>query len=654
VVPSYDALLRMTGISFGGASVATMAYDQTINSQEGDILSYANGASSSWQRNADQEPSRVIHKAKATAAASVSAIEDAAITWSNDGLMKARGADSFEYDALGRLSKSIVNGVNGQKTQQVYGYDLYGNRTSVTSTALAGALPEEAASFSLTVGTNNRLPAKTAAGALTGRIYDGLGRLTEVFAIPGNTTSKTTWNYDASGRVTSQWDAKSQSSESFVLEGSGLRFKRTKSNGTVAYTVYGFDREPLSIFEKPSGGSLTWKSDCVYGFGQLVMEVRGSTKVYQQGDHLGTPGILTNASGVVMGRQKALPFGERMSGTGEKSLRRFTNHEDGSGYPIYMQARTYLPTYGRFAQVDPAYDHSEDGLNLYSYCSNNPVTRTDPDGMREVGEGGGGDKWTHVPLVLDAQYGQEGWIWFCEDLMSVSGGSTNPFSAAIMGGSAGTVEVVAAEAVLQTGEQTKNALCLAESQTNFSTTVDFNAQAAAALSGGFSAQDSLRGSQAAGQAGPGASTGTSGSTAQALGYTTISGGPNSITWEAQWNLAKASKNGGWIIQKITEFKPDGSLHLWPYWEAWYIPRGSQYTVGHSPHAVDDTFSGGWKGHSITASAVFYEGLRSLPMVFSVPNPATHAGTLPASIIDPSLWLPTKNMTPPVTRTWVVP
>jgi hypothetical protein len=55
-----------------------------------------------------------------------------------------------------------------------------------------------------------------------------------------------------------------------------------------------------------------------------------------------------------------------------------------------MQARMYLPAYGKFASPDPAYDHSEDGLNLYSYCSNNPVTRTDPTGMREVDEGGKG------------------------------------------------------------------------------------------------------------------------------------------------------------------------------------------------------------------------------------------------------------------------
>jgi hypothetical protein len=47
----------------------------------------------------------------------------------------------------------------------------------------------------------------------------------------------------------------------------------------------------------------------------------------------------------------------------------------------------YLPTYGRFGQVDPAYDQARgnaDSWNLYGYALNNPVTKSDPDGMRSV------------------------------------------------------------------------------------------------------------------------------------------------------------------------------------------------------------------------------------------------------------------------------
>lgn len=708
VVRAYDTFHRPIAVAFGStgaeSNAASMVYDQIINGEEGEKLIYANAATTTWQRNANQELSRVIHRVGGAT------IEDASLAWSNDGRMFTRGADNFEYDALGRLAKATVYGVNGERSQQTYGYDLYGNRISVGSTALIGSLPSEAVSYGLTIGTDNRLPATTDAGVSTGVQYDGLGRLSQVWAVPGDTSTLTSWTYDALGRVISQGGAAAYA-ESYLLDGSGLRFKRVKQDGTIQYRVYGFEREPLSTFEKPvaqqaarvtttltspiktstktrtssrsrgvslmainpgddplpssdavilqpsgpltvgagqvvtfSGGGngtsfawnfgdgalasgistnhsygspgnyevtltvkgtgyspsmasvwitvvlgpsvgsftaspasiyqgqsstlswtvtpagagtttisldqglgtqngtwinviptvtrtytltasspygtatrsvtvavsapppppsissfttnatslvvgqsallswtvtgadslllngvtvtgtsasvsptgsttytlvarnafgqdqrsltitvsnpeppLAWVSDAVYGWGQLVFEKRGSQAIYQQADHLGTPGVLTDAAGTVIGRQKSLPFGERMSGSGEKSLRRFTNHEDGAQPSVYMQARMYLPTYGRFAQVDPAYDHSEDGLNLYSYVSNEPITRSDPDGMREVGgDGGGGDQWAHVPQVLKMDVNDlGGWITWYEDPMSMWGGTTN-------------------------------------------------------------------------------------------------------------------------------------------------------------------------------------------------------------------------------------
>jgi hypothetical protein len=49
-----------------------------------------------------------------------------------------------------------------------------------------------------------------------------------------------------------------------------------------------------------------------------------------------------------------------------------------------MQARFYLPMYGRFASPDPARDqHFEEtqSWNIYSYCQNQPTMMTDPTGM---------------------------------------------------------------------------------------------------------------------------------------------------------------------------------------------------------------------------------------------------------------------------------
>lgn len=83
------------------------------------------------------------------------------MAWSDDGLMTQRGADTFEYDDLGRLEKATVSGIQGERIQQTFGYDLYGNRNMVKSLALAGSFPEEAVSYGLTIGANNQLPLKT-------------------------------------------------------------------------------------------------------------------------------------------------------------------------------------------------------------------------------------------------------------------------------------------------------------------------------------------------------------------------------------------------------------------------------------------------------------------------------------------------------------
>ena len=50
----------------------------------------------------------------------------------------------------------------------------------------------------------------------------------------------------------------------------------------------------------------------------------------------------------------------------------------------YYRARYYDYYLGRFIQADPiGYD---DGLNLYTYCENNPLTFADPSGLCKAGD----------------------------------------------------------------------------------------------------------------------------------------------------------------------------------------------------------------------------------------------------------------------------
>ena len=54
---------------------------------------------------------------------------------------------------------------------------------------------------------------------------------------------------------------------------------------------------------------------------------------------------------------------------------------DGWSEQYYLRARYYNPKLGRFMQEDP---YRGDGLNLYAYCANNPVTYYDPSGYSGI------------------------------------------------------------------------------------------------------------------------------------------------------------------------------------------------------------------------------------------------------------------------------
>jgi uncharacterized protein RhaS with RHS repeats len=71
-----------------------------------------------------------------------------------------------------------------------------------------------------------------------------------------------------------------------------------------------------------------------------------------------------------------------------------------------MQARFYLPQYGRFASPDPARDqHFENtqSWNIYSYVRNNPIMSTDPTGMEGIGS------YNSVTLAMDAGGASASW-----------------------------------------------------------------------------------------------------------------------------------------------------------------------------------------------------------------------------------------------------
>jgi RHS repeat-associated protein len=125
--------------------------------------------------------------------------------------------------------------------------------------------------------------------------------------------------------------------------------------------------------------------------GIYVKQFKGNTALkdavyYVHPDHLGSLAIITDANGVVKQKCTFDAWGRRQFTVKDNSLifdRGFTGHEHLDEFSlINMNGRMYDPMLGRFLSPDP---YVQDPLlsqsyNRYSYCLNNPLIFTDPDG----------------------------------------------------------------------------------------------------------------------------------------------------------------------------------------------------------------------------------------------------------------------------------
>jgi len=104
---------------------------------------------------------------------------------------------------------------------------------------------------------------------------------------------------------------------------------------------------------------------------------------YLQNGH-GDISALVNGSGTVKTRYTYDAFGNQ-SCTGSSSNNPFGycgEYKDSLLNSIYLRARRYTPSTGRFYTEDPA----RDGFNWYVYCGNNPVMFIDPTGKYKKGD----------------------------------------------------------------------------------------------------------------------------------------------------------------------------------------------------------------------------------------------------------------------------
>ncbi|WP_306590495.1 RHS repeat domain-containing protein [Geothrix sp. 21YS21S-4] len=270
------------GTSFPGLGATTLAYDSIHWGLRG--LSVVGGPSTFLGYGLDQTRlASLQHFASAGAVASWSYAYDGA------GRLKSDGTDFYRSDELGRLQSAFVKDhPTGPSPalglMQTYGYDAYGNRTSLHSWKVQNWSPgseppaspqllplpdQRALSYDLNasekaaLGATNRIPASLG-GVSTGvgvSGYDAQGNLLRIQRIPGSTSdaigSLLTMAYDGLGRVVSMGDAARNVVEVYRYDDQGLRTVVEVYQGTVApsnllrkqYRIYNEARQLVSEYE---------------------------------------------------------------------------------------------------------------------------------------------------------------------------------------------------------------------------------------------------------------------------------------------------------------------------------------------------------------------------------------------------------------------
>ncbi len=210
-----------------------------------------------------------------------------------------------------------------------------------------------------------------------------------------------TYNYDDNGNLISKtngvntttygWDWRNMltsvssvgSVASYEYDGAGNRISKTVNGVKTKYiNDVGMGLTQV-LMETDNAGTV----QATYNYGNdLISMHRANANSYYHYDGLGTVKQMTNSSGAIVASYVYDAFGNSVSSvssvantygfTGEQQFAEADNL-------VYLRARYYQPSYGRFMKNDPIGYY--DSMNPYQYCRNNPVNFVDPSG-KLIGE----------------------------------------------------------------------------------------------------------------------------------------------------------------------------------------------------------------------------------------------------------------------------
>ena len=287
--------------------------------------------------------------------------------------------DYCVYDGNGRIV-SIADSGNTSSVRATYGYDEQGQ---LTSAAVGGTR------YAYTYDTAGNLITKTDGGTSHSYTY-GNGAWRDLLTAydgksitysGGNPTkyyngSTFTWTQGrklATAKV-------GNTNISYTYDMAGVRSSKTVGSTTYKYTTLS------GLVTRQTGGNAT--IDFVYDESNQPLAMKYNGKVYYyvlnaQGDVV----RIVDGSRNVVASYSYDPWGKLLSSSGTLAnvnpLRYRGYYYDSETGFYYLQSRYYDPAIGRFINADSYASTDATGLlstNMFAYCENDPVNKSDPDG----------------------------------------------------------------------------------------------------------------------------------------------------------------------------------------------------------------------------------------------------------------------------------
>ena len=383
----YDGEMRLTKVKETGEETVSYTYDRNGNKKSETL---ANGVVSTYDYNSANRIVKLVNK---KGNSTISSYEysyyldgsDACKKTTENGIIETT---EYEYDGLKRLTNEEVKKGNTTDTYS-YEYDDYGNRSKMTATGTeiyetvydyslngkyTALLQKEVKSVEkesnpldlnsnvkqtvYTYDANGNQITKTAEGKTETNTYDGLNQL--IGFTDGETTASYAYNVD------------------------GLRYEKIVDGQRINHVWDGSKQIIADVIDNQF-----YEADCYIRGTNLVAKYnyRNGNKseytYYTQNAH-GDVVNLTNANGEVTKTYKYNAFGveKDISESDTNAFRYCGEYYDSESGTIYLRARYYDPTIGRFISRDSFAGKNEDplSLNLYTYCANNPIVNIDPTG----------------------------------------------------------------------------------------------------------------------------------------------------------------------------------------------------------------------------------------------------------------------------------